>query len=194
VKLQDGLKLDLNRLAAQGAVKWNRFSGPTTIQWTSDYWGHVASAVISADMSAERMGVFRIRFSEREQTIFLSSRPRHFGGRQWYFVCPYMNSLVSVLWKPPGASYFASRQKWGRQVAYATQFMSPTDRAHCGKAKINGRLCSRGGFNPDDWDLPPKPKWMRWRTYNRAVARYDRYEEVLDDGIGALVARLTGLT
>jgi hypothetical protein len=29
------------------------------------------------------------------------------------------------------------------------------------------------GDLPDDWDLPPKPKWMRWRTYNRLVERFD---------------------
>jgi hypothetical protein len=23
--------------------------------------------------------------------------------------------------------------------------------------------------DPDEWDLPPKPKWMRWHTYNRYV-------------------------
>jgi hypothetical protein len=22
-----------------------------------------------------------------------------------------------------------------------------------------------GQFNPDDWNFPPKPKWMRWMTY-----------------------------
>jgi len=37
--------------------------------------------------------------------------------------------------------------------------------------------------NPDNWDLPPKPKWMRGRTYNRYVERYDGYEAILDYGI-----------
>src|SRR5262249_1660917 len=79
------------------------------------------------------------------------------------------NRPASVLWKPPGAQSFASRQKWERQVAYASQFMDRDARAHQGKAKINARLCSLGGFDPDQWDLPPKPKWMRWKTYNRMV-------------------------
>jgi hypothetical protein len=41
------------------------------------------------------------------------SRACHFGGRQWYFVCPYTKRRVSVLWMPPGARYFACRQRWG---------------------------------------------------------------------------------
>jgi hypothetical protein len=40
-----------------------------------------------------------------------------------------------------------------------------------------------GDCDPDEWDLPPKPKWMRWSTYNRYVERYDAYEAILEDGI-----------
>ena len=38
----------------------------------------------------------------------------------------------------------------------------------------------------------PKPKWMRWSTYNRLVDRYDAYEEILDRGIAELMAKLLG--
>jgi hypothetical protein len=44
----------------------------------------------------------------------------------------------------------------------------------------------------DDWDLPPKPKWMRWRTYNRYVERYDAYEDVLNSGIVDFAAKFMG--
>ena len=43
-----------------------------------------------------------------------------------------------------------------------------------------------------DRDLPPKPKWMRWRTYNRFVERFDSYEEILDGGIAELMAKWLG--
>jgi hypothetical protein len=33
---------------------------------------------------------------------------------------------------------------------------------------------------------------MRWRTYNRVVEKFDRYEAVLDAGTFALVAKLKG--
>jgi len=52
----------------------------------------------------------------------------------------------------------------------------------------------RGLEDPGEWDLPPKPKWMRWRTYQRYVDKYDRYEAVLDQGTFALVERLMGRT
>ena len=34
-----------------------------------------------------------------------------------------------------------------------------------------------GNEGPDDWDLPPKPKGMHWRTYNRLVDRYEKYDQ-----------------
>jgi hypothetical protein len=64
------------------------------------------------------------------------------------------------------------------------------NRAHIGKTKIKSRLIA--DLDPDEWDLPPKPKWMRWCTYNRYEQKFDAYENVLDQGTFALVARLMG--
>jgi len=64
----------------------------------------------------------------------------------------------------------------------------PVDRAHRGRAKINQRLCTIGGFDPDEWDLAPKPKWMRWSTYNRAVEKFDLYQDILDESLIKLAA------
>ncbi len=193
VRLESGLKLDLNRLARQGFVRPGFKSGPSFIRWSNNYTGdEIAVGEITADVSGTQEGWFRIKIEKLDQWITLVPRPRHFGGRQWYFFCPYMNRRASVLWMPPGARDFACRRKWGRQVAYASQFATPVDRAHQGKARINSRLCSIGGLDPDEWEFPPKPKWMRWRTYNRAEEKFDRYEAVLDRGTIALVARFMG--
>ena len=48
-------------------------------------------------------------------------------------------------------------------------------------------------LNPDEWDLPPKPKGMRWRTYQRYIEKYDGYEELLDRALTLAAARLTGM-
>jgi hypothetical protein len=190
--LESGLKLDLNQLARQGLVRPGVLAGLHFIRWFSTYWEEeIASGLISASMEGEDEGWFRIRIGSLDQTIILVSKVRHFGGRQWYFVCPVMNRCVSVLWKPPGATRFCSRQSWGsRRVAYASQFLDPDNRAHRGKAKIKERLI--GDCDPDEWELPPKPKWMRWPTYNRLVERFDCYEEVLDRGIVELMNKFLG--
>jgi hypothetical protein len=186
--LQDGLKLDLNRLARRGYIRRGVKSGPVGIRWISTYWEEeIASGVITADMSGEHEGWLRLR-GDFDEWITLVARPRHFGGRQWYFLCPAMNRPVSVLWRPPGARRFRSRHAWRRQVAYRSQFSNPDNRAHLGKERIKARLI--GDLDPDEWDLPPKPKWMRWSTYNRYVERYDNYETILDYGCCALAAKL----
>jgi hypothetical protein len=192
VCLQDGLKLNLNRLIRQGIVQPGARSGPYGIQWTNNYTGEVvASGQITSDLCDRDEGWLKFEAGGFDQRIILIAQPRHFGGAQWYFVCPIMimNRRASVLWMPPGADRFCSRQTWGRSiVAYRSQFLGADNRAHAGQAKIKSRLI--GDCDPDEWDLPPKPKWMRWRTYNRYVERYDAYEDVLDRGTFELFAKL----
>jgi len=193
VRLESGLKLNLNALAQRGVIRPGAYAGPVGIAWTNSHTGEqFASGLITAEMSGRYDGWFQIQVGQVHQRINLITQPRYFGGQQWYFVCPYTHRRALVLWKPPGAQAFASRQKWGRQVAYASQFLGRDDRAHHGQAKIKSRLCSIGRFNPDDWDFPPKPKWMRWTTYNRAEKKFNYYESVLDEGLVELVARLGG--
>jgi hypothetical protein len=192
VCLQDGLKLDLNLLARKGFVKPSKNIGARRIAWSNSHQGEIARGVISADMTDPNHAWFRIMTVDGFlQQIALVSRPRHFGGHQWFFLCPTTHRFATVLWKPPGATKFCSRQAWGRQVAYRSQFLDRDNRAHAGKERIKARLI--GDLDPDEWELPPKPKWMRWETYNRYEERFDHYEAVLDDGCAELVAKLTGL-
>ena len=119
VCLQDGLRLDLNRLARKGFIKFGTNIGLRGIAWTNAYGGAV-HGVISADMSDQHDAWLRIQIGDSTQQITLVSKSRHFGGRQWFFVCPATHRLATVLWKPPGTSRFCCRQAWGRQVAYAS--------------------------------------------------------------------------
>jgi hypothetical protein len=151
VYLEAGLKLDINRLFRDGTMP--------------------------RAMGGEKAGSLRVRYPDFEQEIQFVSRPRHFGGRQFYFQCPATGKLCSVLWKPPGATRFACRQAWGGQVAYRSQFAEKTARCHLAKDKIRQRL---GG--PDWWDdMPPRPKRMRAATYARWEARFDLQEQKLDE-------------
>ena len=47
-----------------------------------------------------------------------------------------------------------------------------------------------GDEDPDGWDRPPKPKGMRWATYERSVARYDAAEMMLGTQLVMAAARL----
>jgi hypothetical protein len=91
VRLENGIRLDINRVARRGFVEPGAFTGPRGIRWTNCDGEQIAAATITADMSGLRNGWFEIQswttgsFSQR---IVLEARPRHFGGRQWFFLCP----------------------------------------------------------------------------------------------------------
>jgi hypothetical protein len=190
VQLENGFKLDINSLARRGFIRPGIATRPVGIRWTNHYFDTTTEGIITADLSRPHEGWLRIQIDQLDQRIRLVALSRHFGGRQWFFMCPRMNRLAMVLWLPLGARRFACRQHWGAQVAYASQFMTPDGRAHRGQVKINSRLCALGGFDPEDWDLPPKPKWMRWKTYRRAEDKFDRYEAIRDEQLNRVVGRL----
>jgi S1-C subfamily serine protease len=58
-------------------------------------------------MSGPEAGWLRLEGDFNKQ-FCLVTRPRHFGVKQWYFMCPAMNRRASVLWRPPGARHFRS--------------------------------------------------------------------------------------
>ncbi len=187
--LQQGLRLDISWLVRRGLIAPGSATGLQAIRWmNSDTGDAIASGWISADMAGDTEGLFCIRIGDLDQQIRLVTLPRHYGGRQWFFVCPVINCRASVLWLPPGAQHFASRHAWPGQVACQSQFMTPMDRANLGKEKIKQRLI--GELDPEEWDLPPKPKWMRWKTYHRFVEQFDRYEAALDAGALSRVTKL----
>src|SRR5215468_5209999 len=105
VRLEDGVKLDLNKLVRRGFVQPGGMTGPVGIRWTHTYWGDIGTGLIWADMTGDWEGTFRIMLGELDQRIILVARRRPFGGFQWYFMCPVMNQRASVLWKPPGTHH-----------------------------------------------------------------------------------------
>jgi hypothetical protein len=137
VCLQDGLKLDLNRLAQNGFIKPGANIGSLGIRWTHSYWGEIASGMISADMSGQNEGWLRIQLGNLDQTIILVARHRHFGGKQRYFMCE--NRPASVLWKPNGATRFCSDRPGDAA--------SPTSRNST--TRPTGRTLERLGSNRD---------------------------------------------
>ena len=150
--LEAGLKLDINQLRRDGLM-------------SKDLGGATAG---SLSLSYPEIGF--------TQEIHFTSRPRHFGGRQFFFQCPATGRRCYVLWKPPGAFRFACREAWGRQVAYASQFADPCDRAWQMKHKVGRKLGGDGSA-----DIPPRPKHMRQGTYDRWYDRWYEQEQRIDD-------------
>jgi hypothetical protein len=107
--LQDGLKLDLNQLARNGFIKFGANVGIRGITWSNSYWGEIASGSITANMAHSDKGWFEISIGGFRQRITLVSRPRHFGGRQWFFQCPATNRLARHSFRSCSLSSTAAR-------------------------------------------------------------------------------------
>jgi len=46
------------------------------------------------------------------------------------------------------------------------------------REKVKSRLT--GDLDPSHWDLPPKPKWMRWHTYECLTEKYQFQQGKID--------------
>lgn len=188
--LQEGLGLNLNRLMRQGFLSPGAWSGPRLLTWSYIYTRErVASVWLSSDLSCPFNAWVKIEYEGSSQTIYLTRQDRHFGGGQWYFVCPRTNAYCSVLWLPPGATFFASRKHWGRRVAYGSQFQARHDRALSQAQTIRYRLAGADFAGIDEFD-PPKPKGMRWRTYDRLITKSRRLEGIADERTFSLIYQL----
>ncbi|WOH53774.1 hypothetical protein [Bradyrhizobium sp. sBnM-33] len=88
VCLQDGLKLDINRLARNSFIKFGANIGVKGIAWKHSYWGEIARGLISADMTDACHAWLKVELGEVVQRITLVSRRRHFGGPSVVFSVP----------------------------------------------------------------------------------------------------------
>jgi hypothetical protein len=109
-----------------------------------------------------------------------------YGGRRWWFQCPRTGRRTTKLFLPNGGWHFWSRQAYG--LGYACQREDRFDRHQRRAAMLNSQL---GGDGWGSWDMPPtKPKWMRWRTYERKYERWERVVEKANEEFTIRAARL----
>jgi hypothetical protein len=122
--------------------------------------------------------------SVRDRIRLVWTEPTY-GGRRWWFQCPRTGCRTTKLFLPNGGRHFWSRQAYG--LGYACQREGRFDRLQRRAAKLNRQL---GGEGWGTWDTPPrKPKWMRWRTYERKYASWERVVEKADTEFTVLIAR-----
>jgi hypothetical protein len=190
VPLEDGLKLDLNKLHVQAVSQ-----GETTqhvIRLGPRYSGDARRfGLLVWCFSSATRGSVRLLLGSLDQSIDLVAVARHFGGRQLYFLCPTTGRRASVLWMPVGASCFASRQAWGREVAYASQFITAPFRALSCAHDIRHRLGDKEYIRVFDPPPPSKPKWMHRDTYETLLDRLAFYERKCDLYVEKQIARST---
>lgn len=149
----------------------------------------VASINYTANMADPHDASLELRYANgsgdtREaitQRIRLCHTQPNYGGRHWWMICPFRGYRCLKLYMPGGGDRFASRHAW--RLGYHSQRIAADDRAFYAMHRIQQRLGGRQGC---DEGLPPRPKGMWHRTYNRLGERFD----ALDDHCGVVLVGL----
>lgn len=108
-----------------------------------------------------------------EDSLFIAvvaTRPNYGGVRLW-FICPRSecHRRCAVLYRETQTNARAFTCLRCSRLVYATQRMSRIDRAEYRAAKMTLRLDA----SPNQPNAYRKPKWMRWRTFDRIVGEID---------------------
>jgi hypothetical protein len=192
---ESGLTLNLYKLIRQGLFRPGHC-------WESIFWTRVGSGEQVGSVCYEAYmggdcGRVRLRYTttrayngekrDSDYTIALEATPQPLGGRRWWFVCPKTGSRVGKLHLPSGAFTFASRRAY--RLGYRSQRETPRDRAVNRAFKLRERLGGTGGIG----DFVPKPKWMRWTTYESQMARIEAAEGIVDAHMCALIEKFDRL-
>lgn len=160
--VEDGLALDFGFL--------RRLGGSAGTLWWSRGGDRIASIGWRLDLAAEGLTLnYTVDAGRRpvEQYIHLITTRPHFGGIRYWMICPVTRKRCAKLYSYPGHNYFTSREALG--LAYRSQREDRMDRALRRGQKVLVDLGGTGDM--DEAHYLRKPKWMRWPTFERKIAK-----------------------
>ncbi|HZY59220.1 MAG TPA: hypothetical protein VFE56_05625, partial [Candidatus Binataceae bacterium] len=161
------------------------------LQWTNR--GNTTATIAIMGGHNEITLDYRVRsggddWESIKQRVPICWKPCRFGGERPWFVCNVWANGVHCgrrVAKLYGVGrLFACRHCY--HLGYAVQRGGPMDCAHHRLACLHRKLDA--DYDGPDRIPPPKPKWMRWKTYSRIASQIEAGEEHLDHvfTVGAL--------
>jgi hypothetical protein len=177
--------LDVRRWAREGMLRPGHWGG---WQWTRN-----GEVVASIRMRAEEDRVFLMYrhrsggedWKDEQYPVRIVRTSCHLGGSRPWFICPAVNCgrRVAILY---GGGIFACRRCY--QLAYASSREDAGDRATRRADRLRVRLSWEPGIlNGEGF----KPKWMRWRTFERLAAKHD---DLVGRSMQAMMSKLKLMT
>lgn len=189
-KLEDGLRLDLNKLLRKGQIRKHSWSRGT-LTWSYVYSGEDAASIIyeSSLINPQdqwlRLSYTLSRHGDKipmDYKIRIISTNTNFGGSRLWFECPRTRKRATVLYCVYGCDYFYSRHAF--RALYRSQSKSPYDRAIDKMWKLKNRM---GG--EVFWQ---KPRGMHERTFQRKLEEILDAEEICDAYLGQFLMQKLG--
>jgi hypothetical protein len=139
-------------------------------KWTSS--GEIVGTIAYGVTLDENAGVLTLTYalagSHVSYAIRLSATKLHYGGRRWYAHCPYSGRRARKLYKFSGIEKFCHRTSVRPLPTYASQRVSGSERVNLQRWSLRRRL---GDRISDLFGEPFKPKWMRWKTFQKYLDR-----------------------
>lgn len=168
--IESALCLSLPRLLKQRQLLPQCITSGS-LHWRDGWGDEVASVGFRADLS-ESSGTLTLGYRTNGQgeqcVIRLSTIPNHYGGRNWFMHCPVTGRRARKLYKWNGLPHFRHWDAVRPRPTYASQRVGGHDRILSQRWALRRRM---GDNLSDLFGEPCKPKWMRWRTFERYAAR-----------------------
>jgi hypothetical protein len=182
-KCEHLLRLDIRRIAQEGRL------GPGST--FGRYWscGGEPSGNITVTVHD---GYVRLHYRwtpygheslEFDYQVGLARTSCHYGGSRPWFVCPRCYTRRAVLYGTANDGRFGCR--YCMRLGYASEAESRVDRINRKSHKLEAKLGKDG----------ERPKWMRWRTYERICTQLEAADHAWGveafARFGPLLARVT---
>jgi hypothetical protein len=195
--VEGGRPLDVMKLARAGYLSGSRVGG---WQWTSGGDRTATIGIVGGRhvlTLAYRIQAHGEDWESVQQRVSIRWTACRFGGERPWFVCDvrangvYCGRQVATLYGE--GRLFACRHCY--RLGYRVQRGGPMDRAHLHLGRLHRKLGA--DYDGPDGVPPPRPKWLRHRTYDRVVqqieAGTDRLDAVFMIGAERFLARVAKL-
>lgn len=179
-KVDEGLKLDINKLKRDGMIAFNSHrSGSLT--WTRAGAGEEAGSIDYEINTIDPQDMWmRVHYTHKsywddepdkmDYKIRLETTQPNYGGKRLWFICPKTGQRAAVLHKPPGSKCFASRHAFN--LKYQSQSRGCIDRAIDKKWKMLDKV--------DGTYFPVRPKGMHNKTFDKIYDEFVKQEMLCD--------------
>lgn len=172
-----------------------RFGLQATATLTYRCDGNTLPVVVTVDTTDRHFPFLELEHARRtaganreRYRIGLETTVQPFGGVRWWFRCPRTGRRAVCLRLPLGGHQFWSRHAY--RLGYASQREDREGRAQLQAERLYAKLGGEGHWMDG---APPKPKWMRWATYERKAMKLDalnaRFDSAWAGGVGRFLAR-----